>query len=71
MFEGVVCPDDPNFAVAERPARVEVGDDPTAVQIDRLVAGSCRKFFDAPVTSPATGCLQMDADSTGTRLHGL
>ena len=40
MFEGVERPKDPDLAVAKRPALVEIGGDPAAVQIDRLVTRS-------------------------------
>jgi hypothetical protein len=37
MVEGIVRPENAHFTVAKRPARVEVGGNPAAVQIDRLV----------------------------------
>jgi hypothetical protein len=37
VFERVVRPEDADLAVAKRPARVGIGRDPAAVQIDRLV----------------------------------
>ncbi len=49
MFEGVVLPEDANFPVRTRPSLVEIGGDRSAVQIDRLVAGSFRQILDAPV----------------------
>jgi hypothetical protein len=39
VFESVVRPEHANLTVAKRPALVEVGGDPSAVQIDRLVTG--------------------------------
>ena len=40
MFEGVMRPEDSHLAVAKRPASVEVGGDPAAVQVDRFVTGA-------------------------------
>ena len=52
VFEGVVRPEGADLTVPERPAFVEIGNDSTAVQIDRLVTEGCRKILDAPVGSP-------------------
>ena len=53
MLQGVVRTEEANLTVTKRPALIEIGGDPAAVQFDRLVAGSCRKSFDAPVVSAA------------------
>ena len=40
VFEGVVRPEYADLAVAERPARVEIGGDSATTQIDRFVTGA-------------------------------
>lgn len=39
MFEGVVRPKDSDLAVAKRPALVEIGRDPSAMQVNRFITG--------------------------------
>lgn len=39
MFEGIVRPEHTDLAFAKRPAIIQVGGDPAAVQVDRLVTG--------------------------------
>jgi hypothetical protein len=63
VFNGVVCPEDANLTIARRPALVEISDDPSIVQIDRLVTGSCREILGASVWST-------DAAKTGFECVG-